>query len=153
MHFIALGPAPLRPGVSRKRMTSTQPTLQWSETEPPAEVPTAEQLEQIVDRLAASARPDFPISVRLQVHGCDLDLLLGTPESFVYITELGARRYYITLGDLYIDGGVSFYLLGQYHTEFERRHLVPQATARAVFREFFQTGRRSATVEWEEGCY
>jgi hypothetical protein len=134
-------------------MTSTQPTLQWSEKEPPAEVPTVEHLDQIVDRLAASARPDIPISVRLQVHGCEVDLLLGRPESFVYITDLAARRYYTTVGDLYVDGGVNFWLLEQHHTEFERRHLIPRATARAVFREFFQTGQRSASVEWEEGCY
>ena len=134
-------------------MTSAPPTLQWSETEAPAEVPTSEQLDQHLDRLAATARPDFPISVRLQVHDCEADILLGLAESFVCVTELPARRYYITVGDLYLDGGVDFYLLGQHHTEFERRHLIPQATARAVFREFFQTGRRSGSVEWEEGCY
>src|SRR5215475_7707258 len=113
-------------------MTSTQPTLQWSEKEAPAEVPTAEQLDQLLDRLAAAARPDFPISVRLQVHGCEADILLGLPESFVYVTEVAARRYYITVGDLHIDGGVDFYLLGKHHTEFERRYLVPLPTARAV---------------------
>src|SRR5689334_23381810 len=129
-------------------MSSTQPTLQWSETEPPAEVLTSEQLDQLLDRLAATARPDFPISVRLQVHGCEADILLGLPESFVYVTEVAAKRYYITIGNLYVGGGVEFYLLGQHHTEFERRHLVPLPTARAVFREFFQTGGRSASVEW-----
>jgi hypothetical protein len=134
-------------------MTSTHPTIQWSETEPAAEVLTGEQVDQFLDRLARTTRPDFPISVRLRVHGCEVDILLGLPESFVYVTEVAARRYYITVGDLYIDGGVNFYLLGQHHTEFERRHLVPLATARAVFREFFQTGWRSASVEWEEGCY
>jgi len=110
-------------------------------------------LEQLLDRLTSTARPDFPISVRLQAHGCEVDVLLGLPESFVNITEVAARRYYITVGDLYIDDVVSFYLLGQHHTEFERRHLVPLGIARSVFREFFQTGRRSTIVEWEEGYY
>ena len=136
----------------REYMTSTRPTIQWSETEPAAEVLTGEQLDQLLDQLAGTTRPDFPISIRLRVHGCEVDVLLGLPESFVYVTE-AARRYYITVGDLYFDGGVDFYLLGQHHTEFERRHLVPLATARAVFREFFETGRRSASVEWEEGNY
>jgi len=134
-------------------MTSTQPTLQWSEKEPPAEVSTSEQLDHLLDRLAADSRPDLPISVRLKAHGCEADMLLGLLESFVYVTEVVAKRYYITVGDLYIDGGVDFYLLGQHHTEFERRHLIPLPTARAVFREFFQTGRRSTSVEWEEGYY
>jgi hypothetical protein len=91
--------------------------------------------------------------VRLQVHDCEADILLGLPESLVYVTVPAARREYVTVGDLYIDGGVDFYLLGQHHTEFERRHLVPLPTARAVFREFFETGRRSASVKWEEGYY
>jgi hypothetical protein len=134
-------------------MTSTQPTLQWSETEPAAAVLTGEQLDQLIDRIAAGARSDFPISVRLQVHGCEVDILLGLPESFVYVNEVTPRREFITVGDLYIDGGVSFYLLGQHHTEFERRHLIPVATARRVLREFFDTGRRSASVEWEESWY
>jgi hypothetical protein len=134
-------------------MTSTHPMIRWSETEPAAEVLTGEQLDQFLDKLAETARPDFPTSVRLQVHACEVDILLGLPESLVYVAEVAARRYYITVGELYIDGGVSFYFLGQHHTEFERRHLLPLATARAVFREFFQTGRRCASVEWEEGCY
>jgi hypothetical protein len=134
-------------------MISMHPTLQWSESEPAAEVHTGEQLDQLVDRLAGSSLPDFPISVRLQVHGCEADILLGLPESFVYAAEVAARRYYITVGDSRAAGVVSFHLLGQHHTEFERRHLIPLAAARLVLRELFNTGHRSATVEWEEGWY
>jgi hypothetical protein len=57
------------------------------------------------------------------------------------------------VGDSYADGVVSFHLLAQHHTEFERRHLIPLALARSVLREFLDTGRRSASVEWEEGSY
>jgi hypothetical protein len=134
-------------------MTSTYPTLQWAETEPAAEVRTGEQLDQLLDRLAASTGPDFPISVRVQTQGCEADILLGLPESFVYVTELAARRYCITVGDPCAAGVVSFHLLGQHHTEFERRHLIPLTAARRVLREFYDTGRRSATTEWEEGWY
>ena len=82
-----------------------------------------------------------------------MDILLGLPESFVYLDEVNPTRYYITVGDSYTDGDVSFYLLGQHHTEFERRHLIPLATARRVLREFFDTGRRPANITWEEGWY
>jgi hypothetical protein len=54
-------------------MTMTTPTLQWSESEPPAEVRTGEQLDQLLERLTASAQPEFPISVRLQAHDCEAD--------------------------------------------------------------------------------
>ena len=125
-------------------MTATHPTLQWSETEPATEVLAGDQLDQLVDRLAAGARPDFPIAVRLQAHGCWVDILLGLPESFVYVNELTPRREYITVGDSHSEDVVSFYLLGQHHTEFERRHLIPLAAARRVLREFFETGRRAS---------
>ena len=134
-------------------MTATTPTLQWSESEPPAEIRTGEQLDQLLDRLTATARPEFPISVRLQAHDCEADILLGLAESFVYLNEVSQTRYYITVGDSYFDGVVSFHLLGQHHTEFERRHLIPTATARRVLRDFFDTGRRPTSVEWEEGLY
>jgi immunity protein Imm1 of predicted polymorphic toxin system len=134
-------------------MTATTPKLRWSESEPPAEVHTGDQLDALLDRLTAAARPDFPISVRLQAHDCSMDILLGLPESFVYLDEVSPRRYYITVGDSYIDGVVRFHLLGQHHTEFERRHLIPLVLARSVIREFFDTGRRPASVEWEDGSY
>src|SRR5689334_12035537 len=102
-------------------MTTTTPTLQWSESEPPAEVRTGEQLDQLLDRLTATIRPEFPISVRLQAHDCEADILLGLPESFVYLNEVISTRYSITAGESYVDGVVSFHLLGQHHTEFERR--------------------------------
>lgn len=134
-------------------MTSTHPTVQWSETEPAAEVLTGDQLDQLIEQLAARAHPDFPIAVRLQAHGCWVDILLGLPESFVYVNELAPRREYITVGEVHGEDVVSFYLLGQHHTEFERRHLIPLATARRVLRQFFDTGRRSPAVEWEESWY
>jgi Immunity protein Imm1 len=107
----------------------------------------------LLDRLTAKAQSEFPISVRLQVHDCEADILLGLPESFVYLNEVGPMRYYVTLGDSNVDGVVSFHLLGQHHTEFERRHLIAAAIARQVLREFFDTGRRSTSVDWEEGVY
>lgn len=134
-------------------MAATTPTLLWSTTEPPVEIRTGEQLDQLLDRLTATTRSEFPISVRLQAHDCEADILLGLPESFVYLNEVGLMRHYITVGDSYVDGVVSFHLLGQHHTEYESRHLIPTATARRVLREFFDTGRRPSSVEWEEGLY
>lgn len=62
-------------------------------------------------------------------------------------------RYFITVGDSDVDDVVGFHLLGQHHTEFERRHLIPTATARRVLREFFDTGQRPSSIDWEEGLY
>src|SRR5215471_2300377 len=109
-------------------MTTTTTTLQWAESKPPVTVQTREQLDRLVDEIAATAGPEFPISVRLQAHGCEADILLGLPESFVYLNEVSPKRYFITVGGSHVDGVIGFHLLGQHHTEFERRHLIPTST-------------------------
>jgi len=134
-------------------MTTTTPTLQWSESEPPVEVQTLEQLDQLLDQITATCQPDFPISVTLGAHGFQAHILLGLPESFIYLDEVSPTRYFITVGDSHTGGLVGFHLFGQHHTEFERRHLIPTATARGALREFFDTGQRSTSVDWEEGSY
>ena len=134
-------------------MITTTPTLQWTANEPPIEVRTGEQLDQLLDRIALSCKPDHPVSVILQAHGFDAHILLGLPESFVYLDEVALSRHFITLGDARAAGVVGFHLLGKHHTEFERRHLIPAATARRVLREFLDTGGRSTAVEWEAGSY
>ena len=93
------------------------------------------------------------MSVMLETRGFQAHILLGLPESFVYLDEVSPTRYFITVGDSYFDGVVGFHLFGKHHTEFERRHLIPTATARCVLREFFDTGQRPTSVEWEEGSY
>lgn len=60
--------------ISGKHMIATHRTLQWSETEPATELLSGEHLERLDDKLAATARPDFPLSVRLQLHGCEVDV-------------------------------------------------------------------------------
>ena len=129
------------------------PTLQWSEIESAKEIRTGIELDQLLDQITAVVRPEFPVSVRLRAHDCEVDILLGLDSSFVYLNETKRRRYFVTIGDLYFDGVVSFSLLSQHHTEFERRHLIPMADARRVLREFFEAGKRSTSVEWEEGSY
>jgi hypothetical protein len=135
--------------VTASSMTATTPTLQWSEAVPPVEVRNGEQLDQLLDQL----RPDFPISVVLHAHGCEAHVLLGLPDSFVYLDEVSPTRYFITVGDSHANGVVGFHLLGEHHTEFERRHLIPLSAARRALREFFDTGRRPESVQWEEGQY
>jgi hypothetical protein len=130
-------------------MIMTIPTLQLSEAIPPVEVRTGEQLDQLLDQL----RPDSPIAVVLHAHGCQAHILLGLKESFVYLDEVAPKRYFITIGDSGANGVIGFHLLGQHHTEFEQRHLIPSTTARRVLREFFDTGRRPESVQWEEGWY
>jgi hypothetical protein len=135
------------------KITERNPTLQWSEAEPPARILNGEALEQLLDKLHASADPEAPSAVVLNAFNCDVHILLGLTESFVYVDETDQFRFYITVGDQNAQGYIAFFLLGQHHTEFERRYLIPIAKARQVVREFYDTGRRSSNVQWEEGLF
>lgn len=135
------------------KITESNPTLQWSEAEQPARILNGEQLEQLLDELSASADPDAPTAVVLNAFNCDVHILLGLTESFVYVELTGQFRSYITIGDQNALGYFAFYLLSQHHTEFERRHLIPIAKARQVVREFYDTGHRSLNVQWEEDLF
>ena len=46
--------------------------------------------------------------------------------------------------------GVVFFFLNTRHTEIPRHNLIPTSQAREIVREFFETGRRSTSVKWEE---
>jgi hypothetical protein len=134
-------------------MNVTAPQLQWSESTPSVAIQTSDELDKLLDKIATNCQPNHPISVRLEAHGFKADILLGLPESFVYLDEVNPTRYFVTMGDSSVEGVLGFYFLEQHHTEFERRHLIPAATARRVLREFYETGLRSTCVEWEEGQY
>jgi hypothetical protein len=134
-------------------MNSGERTLQWSEKERSERILNGEQLEQALDRLHASADAEYPPAVVLRAFGCSVHILIGLVESFVYVDDADRYRYFVTIGNPDAEGVIGFYLLGEHHTEFERRHLIPISMARRVVREFYDTGHRSSFVQWEEGSY
>jgi len=46
------------------------------------------KLDTALDKIAADCHPGFPISVILQAHEFQASILLGLPESFVYLDEV-----------------------------------------------------------------
>ena len=134
-------------------MTTTSPTLQWSEREPRIPVPTVAELDRALDRVAAQCSPDRPTIVVIHVNGYELTLGLGSTQSFVQLAqsqEPQTEPYLVTVGDGRAQGEVAFYFLGEHHTEVQRRHIISTSTARDVAREFFNTGRRSPVISWEK---
>jgi hypothetical protein len=124
-------------------------TCKWSETEPSVEIFSVEDLDRFV--AMAEAHSERPTAISVEVHGYRADLLVGHDQSFVHLTPDDSDRhpYYVTVGS----GGdcnVDFWLHGWHHTEFEGRHLVPKTLGREAFRDFFQSGKLSSAVEWEE---
>jgi len=80
-------------------------------------------------------------------------ILLGVGQSFVYLDDLATHRSFITVGDLSAHGSVDFFLLGQHHTQFSRRHLIPYSIAREIVQELLLRGTRTSSVKWEEWHY
>ena len=125
--------------------------LRWSENHPLVDVPP-EQLARCLDNIAAKCdKAGFPFIIDVTVHGYEMLLGVGLPQSFVHI-ESQTRKppYFITVGDPAAEGTVSFYLHGAHPTEILRRNLISTPEAVRVAREFLESGQRSNSVEWEE---
>jgi Immunity protein Imm1 len=134
-------------------MIAANSTLQWSEEEPPVAVSTCHELDEALHRVAARCTPKHPILIALYVHGYEVGIGLGLPESFVNIKnwERGTPVCcLITVGDGRAQRGTVFFYLNTHPIEIRQRNLIPTTRARQVVREFFETGRRSTSVEWEE---
>ena len=132
-------------------MSNTDATLTCSKEEPEIEIGSGRELEEWLDRLADRCSPDAPRTVRVCMHGYEVEIGLGLAESFVHVDhESGMPPHFTTLGDASAEGEVAFYVLGDRQAGTPRRNLIPMALARQVVREFFDTGSRSAAVEWEK---
>jgi hypothetical protein len=134
-------------------MTDITAIVQWSETEPPATVATCHELDQALHQVAAQCPPGHPIIVAIYVHGSQVGIGIGLHESFVHIKppKTGApESCLITIGGGQAKHGVVFYFLNTRPTEIPQHNLIPTSQARGIVREFFQTGRRSTNVKWEE---
>ena len=134
-------------------MSAITATVQWSETEPPATVSTCHELDQVLHQVDARCTPGHPIIVAIYVHGYQVRIGIGLHESFVHVERPksdASESCLITVGSGQARHGVVFYFLGTRPTEIPQRNLIPTSQARGIVREFFETGRRSTNVQWEE---
>jgi hypothetical protein len=132
-------------------MSENSATLTCSMEEPGIEINNGTELEAWLDKLTDRCTHESPRTVRLCVHGYEVEIGLGSEESFVHIDhESGMPPHFTTLGDAQAEGEVVFYVLGDRQGRTPRHNLIPIALARRVVREFFDTGQRSLSVEWEK---
>jgi hypothetical protein len=113
-------------------------------------VPTVEELDRLLDEMAALCRPDQPTIVKLEVPPTTVTFGLGAPESFVQLQWSDDPPYRVTVGDQRAQGAVPFFLFGEYHTEIPRRNVILTSTARLIVREIYGTGEESTAVPWED---
>jgi hypothetical protein len=130
---------------------SSQATLQLSESEPATAIGTCQELDRMLHKAELRCAPEHQIVVALYVHGHRLEIGLGLPKSFVSI-----QRYeptpgpgFISVGNARADWGTVFFSHGWRRTGVPERNLLPVSEARQIFREFFETGMRSTTIDWE----
>lgn len=120
----------------------------WSTSESSIDIDSVDDLERFVD--FGESKAERPTAISVDVHGYRVDLLVGHDKSFVHMTpDDHGHPYHVTVGGP-PEGGVDFWLHTLHHTWFESRHLVPKPLAREAFQFFFQTGRLSPAVEWEQ---
>ncbi len=120
----------------------------WSDSQPWVSIETVDDLENFVD--FAEANVEKPSAISVEIHGYRVDHLVGHEKSFVHMTPDDHKQpYHVTVGGP-SEGTVNFWLQSAHHTEFENRYLVEKQLAREAFRFFFQTGRLSPAVQWED---
>lgn len=131
--------------------SSSPSTLQFSETEPAVAVGTCQELDQALHKAELRCTPKHPIVVALHVHGHRLEIGLGLPNSFVRIQrcEPTPGPGFISIGDARVDWGAIFFSHGWRRTGIPERNLLPATRARQILREFFETGTRSTSINWE----
>ena len=125
------------------------PTLVWGRSE--VAVHSLQELDALVDRLAAEAERDMPFMVTLaREDGTTLSIGLGREESTLsHVSADGEPPYHMSRGDLARDEPIEFFSGGEM-TEFAPESAIPAGAAREALRFFYETGELSPKVDWEE---
>jgi hypothetical protein len=132
-------------------MANSFAQLIWSEKHHPASVASVDEVDEWLDRISATCKPELPTIVTIEALNHEILIGLGLPQSVVQIMSIsGDPPYLVTLGNPNAAHSVDFYLHRYHPTEIRGRNLIPTPLARKVVRHFLETGRRSSDVEWEE---
>jgi hypothetical protein len=134
-------------------------TLQWDEETGPTEVTSRIDLEARLRELARQSAA-LPLAVIVtRADGSSGSVGLGRAESVIVLHGApggrpdGMTQEWISVGQEERQGLTEFFLLGQHHSEFEDRCLVPVADAIRAIGEFFDTGTRPTWIRWEENWF
>jgi hypothetical protein len=116
------------------------------------EINSEEELDRQLRTISRRACKRLPPIVSLDdVHEHHLDIGFWSGLAFIHTTSSsGLPPYFLTIGDQGDQGIIDFYSHGEHHTPIRRRHLIPEASARAAVIEFWNHGRRSSSVAWEQ---
>ena len=123
--------------------------FEWSDRR--AVVRNRRELDATLARLMDSGESESPVLVRIECEGHEATVGLGVETAFVQFAGAGGEPpYMVAVGDASAVGDVTFVLDGEHDTEVAASQVVPAKVAIDLVREFVQTGKRPATVEWAE---
>ncbi len=124
----------------------------WCDS-PPGESAVSGSAELRTELLRLHAdQTGVPLLATVACHGLEIGVGLGAPESVVFVhreRDDGARDEWVTIGERAATGVVDFLLHSNHHTQVERKHLVPAATAIEIVMALVRMGSRPAGVEWQ----
>jgi hypothetical protein len=130
-------------------MTATIHRVEWGE-DGRAEVGSIEELDRLLDGLAASVLEKPLMAELIAENGDSLAAGLGRDESVLsWINGDQNPPYYASKGDSGAGGMIVFFYRGDW-SEFPRWSAIPVARAREAMRRFFTTGQMPDNVEWTE---
>lgn len=125
--------------------------VEYSENSSATKVAEVDKLFRLLDEIESNVSPDTPIIVFVYVHGYQVGLGLGSPESFLQFEhESGEPPYIVSVGDDTAGGELAFYLFGNHHTEISRRYLISADLALEGLKYWIQNGVRPKNIIWEE---
>lgn len=117
------------------------------------QIESFEQLDELLDRIAAEARADGrPQDVQITCGDAGtLGVVVGSERSALnHVPADLDPPYMVSVGDDVRDDPFVFYVAGDHYSEAAWRNTISPGAAREAVRHFAATGQLSQDVVWEE---
>lgn len=137
--------------------TAMQPcTFQWSLQSPSEVIAEVEHLRVRLADVAERSRA-LPIMASIELGRHVVWIGLGRAESLLLIQRQpdpdGWAREWVAVGSEEAEGEVDFWLHGEHHSGFDRRHLIPGSVAVAAAVCFLESLVLDPSLVWEENRF
>ena len=126
-------------------LPSKKQRVAWS-ADGSAIVQNVEDLEGVLDRLAAKHGRDDPIILIVDGPG-EESVYFGVSGDVSFVSSL-EMPYLTTLGGQFSESQIDYFFEG-HHSPVAGRHLIPADRARKIVREFFVSGHLPSWQAWE----
>ncbi len=131
--------------------------LQCAEGEAGVPVTSRGDLEAKLAEFAREPSPHPVLAILSMPNGGSAYIGLRGADSVVFLHDPpgadGLIRQWIPVVDESREGFTAFFLLGQHHSEFENRTLMPAEQAIRIAAEYYESGLPPSWIRWEENSF